>query len=169
MYSGAPHRILEYPNETLKLVSRPILDSINQINFLADMEATVKYNNALGVSAVQLGVPIRALTILANNNKCITMVNPHIVKQSSGNTSEKEGCLSFPELYVPVTRSTSVEVSFYDTFGNYENRLLEAREARIFLHELDHLNGVLMIDHLSKYAKESALNKYRIAQRRAQR
>jgi peptide deformylase len=101
--------------------------------------ATMNHYGGVGLAATQCGLPWR-LFVAAGGMVCI---NPRIVAASVETIREKEGCLSFPGLYLPITRSKTIEVEYFDEFGVQQKRTFTGATAKIFQHETDHLNGVV--------------------------
>lgn len=102
---------------------------------------TLKVNMAFGLAAPQCGLPYRVLVMGAGDNY-FTMYNPELVEVSEETIHLEEGCLSFPFLFLSITRPKSLTVKFQNEVGDYVNLKLDGISARVFLHELDHLNGV---------------------------
>jgi len=91
------------------------------------------------------------------------MVNPKILDKAPETTYRKEGCLSYPGLAIPVHRSTEVTVRYQTISGEDRTEVLQGDEARCVQHEVDHLDGVLFVDHLNPISRESALSKWKKA------
>tara|TARA_B100000989_G_scaffold290344_1_gene263383 strand:- start:11045 stop:11566 length:522 start_codon:yes stop_codon:yes gene_type:complete len=156
-------KIILEPNKLLRKVSKPIkkIGKVEQ-TLMDDMLETMYSANGIGLAAVQIGVPKNIVVIdLNKNNKKspIFFINPIIVKKSIELLKYEEGCLSIPNLFAEIERPSSCEVEYLDYFG--EKKLLKASGllATCIQHEIDHLNGVLFIDHLSKLKKNIILKK----------
>lgn len=114
-----------------------------------DLADTVKATpNGAGLSAPQIGVPLRAIVTYVDE-KLKILVNPEVVEESDDVEEAMEGCLSIPSWYGPVERSTRVTVRGLSKSGKPAKFKAEGLEARCFLHEIDHLNGVLFLDRLT--------------------
>jgi len=111
------------------------------------MEATTKRADGLGLAAPQVGVSLR-VCITHFNGKLNPMINPEITWKSEELNTIEEGCLSLPNITVAVTRSTEVIVKYLDAKGNEQERKLANMDARATQHEIDHLNGVMIVDYL---------------------
>ena len=122
---------------------------------IAAMKTTVKEQKGIGLAAPQVGVNTR-IFVIATDSLDVVVINPKIIKVSGGEVME-EGCLSIPHLLVDVKRPTTIWAEFTDEY----NRTMEARlsglEAKVFQHETDHLNGVLIIDYLTPAERKKVL------------
>ncbi|MCK5579344.1 MAG: peptide deformylase [Planctomycetes bacterium] len=149
--------IVKYGNPVLREVSRPVEKITTEINdLLADLKSTVKVANGLGLSAVQIGVPLRvfiidlsAIDITADFK---VFIDPEII-ESSGMVEYEEGCLSFPGIFQRLSRPERVTVKASDENGQEFTMEAVGLTARAILHEYDHLDGVLFIDHFSAISK----------------
>ena len=149
--------IVKYGNPVLREVSRPVEKITTEINdLLADLKSTVKEANGLGLSAVQIGVPLRvfiidlsAIDITADFK---VFIDPEII-ESSGMVEYEEGCLSFPGIFQRLSRPERVTVKASDENGQEFTMEAVGLTARAILHEYDHLDGVLFIDHFSAISK----------------
>ncbi len=148
-------RIVKYPNPILLRPTEKIGeidDSIRQL--AAEMLATMHEGKGVGLSANQVGRALHMTVINPTGKKEdeLVVINPEITA-SSGRIVNEEGCLSFPGIYGKVARATSVTVHYTDLDGNSYS--IEARDflARIFQHEIDHLNGVVFVSKLGPAAK----------------
>lgn len=133
--------ILRKPLEKFDFENPPT-DPIELAHVLA--QAVIKYEG-LGISANQVGLPYRAFAIKAE--KIIVCFNPIIVDISEETVYLEEGCLSFPNLYVKIKRPRTIKVRYTEPNGNVVTNKYDGMTARVFMHELDHLNGVV---HLSR-------------------
>ena len=120
-----------------------------------DMIETMHATNGIGIAAPQVGVNARIFISAINSDtrkpKELVCVNPEVLYQSPEQVVAEEGCLSLPQKFGNVKRSSEIFVRFYDLKGKEQNLRLTGMDARVFLHELDHLNGVLFIDKLEKF------------------
>ena len=128
---------------------------------LADaMMTTMLDAPGVGLAAPQVGVLKRLFTWAVADSQG-AVVNPVIVDASDDTLSDDEGCLSFPGLFYPVARPLTVTVAHQDLGGDDQRRSIDGFLARVFLHEIDHLNGVLFIDHLARHDRKDALARMR--------
>jgi len=118
---------------------------------------TMLQNNGVGLAASQIGLPYRVFAMGAGEY-ILACFNPEII-ESSGNDNFKEGCLSFPGLYLEIPRASSVTVKYYDFTGAVQNQTFTGLTAKIFQHELDHLNGVVFTSRISPIKLELAKRK----------
>ncbi len=120
-----------------------------------DMIETMHATNGIGIAAPQVGVNARIFISAINSDtrkpKELVCVNPEVLYRSPEQVVAEEGCLSLPQKFGNVKRASEIFVRFYDLKGKEQNLRLIGMDARVFLHELDHLNGVLFIDKLEKF------------------
>lgn len=133
------------------------------IELAHDLAQTMIDNNGLGLSANQIGLPYRAFAIKAE--KIIVCFNPRIVDTSSEEIYLEEGCLSFPDLFVKVKRPRRVKVRYTEPNGNVVTTTWDGMTARIFQHELDHLNGIVYTQRANKVHLEQARTRAKKAKR----
>lgn len=126
------------------------LPNNNMERFSKQMHLTRKMYNGIGLAANQCGIRARVFVIGTSDRDDfkITCINPRVVKQSDNIVREREGCLSYPALSVTIGRPDNIDVEFTNEKGELVNMNLTGVTARCFLHELDHLNGVLMADRV---------------------
>lgn len=131
----------------------------------ADMADTMRAAEGVGLAANQVGVLKRLFTweVEREDEDPVggAVVNPVLTDSSEDMEQSDEGCLSFPGLFYPVDRPLRVEVTYQDLVGDDHRISLEGFFARIWLHEMDHLNGILFIDHLAKHDRQEALKRLR--------
>ena len=155
--------ILTEPNEILRQVSKPVQTVGNEERKLMDdMLETMYAANGIGLAAIQIGIPKRIIVMdISKDGKKNPMyfVNPRIKKKDKEKTTYEEGCLSVPDYFAEVDRSKYCEVEYLDYNG--ENKILEADGllATCIQHEMDHLEGILFIDYLSKLKKTMIVKK----------
>lgn len=142
--------ILKDDHPALRIPSAPITEITPYIKELAtNLAFTMAANEGVGISAVQVAQHIQMLIIDTRNNndngKFFVMLNPEILHEE-GRAVAKEGCLSFPKKYRNLERSKRVVIKYLTLGGTYSIVDLDNQEARIFLHEYDHLQGKLFID-----------------------
>jgi peptide deformylase len=125
----------------------------------------------IGLAAIQIGAPIRVITMdLAKKDEPRSpqvFLNPAILWLSEETSVYEEGCLSIPEFYEDVERPSRVKVGFLDLEGQPREVEAEGLLATCLQHEIDHLNGVLFIDHLSRLKRDRVLKKFTKAAKRA--
>src|SRR5205823_1845335 len=163
--------ILILPDKRLRLVCEPVKTVDREIKTLvADMFETMYEAPGIGLAAVQVGVPRRVITMDLSKKEepqePRVFINPKLLWASEETASYEEGCLSIPEFYEEVTRPVQVRVSYLDLDG--EEQMLEANGllATCLQHEIDHLNGVLFIDHISKLKRDRVIKKFAKAAKR---
>jgi len=165
--------IITLPDRRLRLVSRPverINDSIRRL--VADMFETMYEAPGIGLAAIQIGEPLRVVTMdLAKKDqsqKPEVFINPVIVWASEERGTYEEGCLSIPEYYEEVERPAAVKVQYLDLDGVAHEVEAAGLPATCLQHEIDHLNGVLFIDHLSKLKRSRIIKKFTKSAKRAE-
>ncbi len=156
--------IVTAPDPRLKLVSKKIERVDGDLRkFLADMLDTMYAANGVGLAAIQVGVPKRVAVIdidpKGKNSKPMHFINPSIVWRSHEKVDHHEGCLSVPEIWDDVGRNERVKVEYLDEHGKKQTLEADGLLAIALQHEIDHLNGKLFIDHLSKLKRNIALRK----------
>jgi len=110
------------------------------------LEKELENSNGLGLSAIQIGIPICVCIIKTHTGKIIKMINPKIEKQYEPLLMEKEGCLSFPGLYLSTLRYRYAIVNWLNEKGVFQRAIFTEIDAIIVQHEIDHLNGILFVD-----------------------
>ena len=156
--------ILTEPNEILRQVSLPV-DKVgkDEQTLMDDMLETMYGAKGIGLAAIQIGVPKRiiVLDISRNDNEKSPMyfVNPIIINKGAEQSTYEEGCLSVPNQFAEIDRPNKCEVEYLDYNG--EKKLLKAEGllATCIQHEIDHLEGILFIDYLSKLKKSMIIKK----------
>ncbi len=127
----------------------------------ADMHETMLEAPGVGLAAPQVGVLKRLFTWELDEEHRGAVVNPVVADASEELVEDDEGCLSFPGLFYPVERPLRVRIDWQDLHGEDHSVELDDFAARVWLHELDHLNGVLFIDHLAKHDRKEAMKRMR--------
>ena len=150
--------ICKYGEEVLKLNSRKIENIDDRIVELVDkMRFTMYQANGIGLAAPQIGESLRLaivdITQGENQDEFRVLINPEII-ESRGSELLDEGCLSIPGVTIPVERHTHIKIRAYDLQGREIEKEYEGHRARVIQHEIDHLQGVLIIDHLSSLKKK---------------
>ena len=157
--------ILEYPNKILSKISKPIDHIDDTMRQLAKNMAETMYDApGVGLAAPQVGISERLIVLDCSNKEeeddLIFAINPEIV-ESAGECCEEEGCLSVPGYYNSVDRSSWVRVRYLDLNGVECERATDGLLAIAFQHEIDHLDGILFIDRLSRLKKSIFKKKYK--------
>lgn len=151
-------RDLVSKNDPILREEMPAFDFMNKsldpVELYNDLAETMIANEGLGLSANQIGVRCRAFVIRAEN--VIGVFNPKIVDISSEMVYLEEGCLSFPNLFVKIKRPRSVKVRYTNPDGQTETRTFDGMTARVFQHELDHLNGICHTQRANRFHLEQA-------------
>ena len=162
--------ILEVPDARLRRMSEPVSDVNGEIRTLvADMFETMYAAPGIGLAAAQVNVPIRLLVMdlgdgpedsegKGTKNPRV-FINPEILDPSEDWNVYNEGCLSVPDQYADVERPATVRVRWLDEQGRQHDERLDGLTATCLQHEMDHLNGVLFIDHLSRLKRDMVLKK----------
>jgi peptide deformylase len=163
--SMAIRPIVILPDPKLKLVSEPVGKVTPEIRQLAaDMLDTMYDAPGIGIAAIQIGVAKRVVTIdLAKpdeDKRPIVFINPEIIAESEEIGVYEEGCLSIPEFYEEVERPAAVKVRYMDLDGKTQEMEAEGLMATCIQHEIDHLDGVLFIDHISKLKRDRCIKKF---------
>ncbi len=183
----AIREILEVPDLRLKQISAPVTKFDDALKTLvADMFETMYEAPGIGLAAVQVGVPLRLLVIDlqpedpdAEPEPCDhdhaggghhhhhqptkrepqVFINPEILDPSEDHAVYSEGCLSVPEIYAEVERPARIRARWQDLDGKVHEQDMEGLMATCLQHEMDHLEGILFIDHLSRLKRQMALKK----------
>ena len=166
----AKRPILILPDERLRAIAEPIDKIDDEVKQLAkDMLETMYDAPGIGLAAPQIGELRRIVVMdLAKEGETpepIVMVNPEILKYSDETVVTEEGCLSIPELYYDVERPAEITVRYTDLDGKVTERDAGDRLAICIQHEIDHLDGVLYIDYLSRLKRDRVLKKFQQAER----
>ncbi|MFT0861730.1 peptide deformylase [Ancylobacter sp. G4_0304] len=158
------------PDSRLRLVSEPIARVNAKTRALVeDMFETMYDAPGIGLAAIQIGVPERVVTIDVGSRtegdeegekRPIALINPEIVAASEELSVYQEGCLSIPEYYEDVERPARVKVRYMDIDGEIREIDADGLLATCVQHEIDHLNGVLFIDHISKLKRDRVVKKF---------
>jgi peptide deformylase len=165
------HPIVTLPDEkTLREVSRPVGAIDAHVRRLwDDMLETMYRAPGIGLAAIQIGVPERLLVIDLSKDgeekRPLFFANPEIVWSSEAKSEYEEGCLSIPEYYEMVTRPAEIKVRYLDRQGEAQEMHATGLMATCLQHEIDHLNGILFIDHISRLKRERVIKKFQKAQK----
>jgi peptide deformylase len=156
--------LVKAPDPRLKMTSEPVPEIDRKLRrFLDDMVETMYAANGIGLAAIQVGIPKRLAVIDLDpggpDSKVIYVINPKIVQVSDELSTYHEGCLSVPEIWDDVQRPARLTVEYQDENGAKQSVAAEGLLATCLQHEIDHINGLLFIDHLSKLKRAIALRK----------
>lgn len=161
--------VLAYPNEFLRKKAQPVARFDESLRALVrDMEDTMAAEDGLGLAATQVGVDLQLLLVHplafrgddAQDEPVVVLINPEVVWESPERNTAEEGCLSFPDVFIPVSRPLKVRLRARHLDGGEFEIEGEGLGARALLHEVDHLHGVVMIDHVSFLQRQRALKKH---------
>jgi len=154
-------RIRQYGDGVLRMKARAVESFDDDLQRLVErMTALMHEANGVGLAATQVGV-LRRVFVFVDDGDDRVLVNPVITKRSSDMEVDDEGCLSLRDVLVPVERSTAVTIEGTDATGAPVRLELELASVRIVQHELDHLDGVLIIDRTDAESRRAALAKLR--------
>jgi len=173
--------IIEIPDPRLKQVSKPVEQFDDELRTLvSDMFETMYDAPGIGLAAIQIGVPLRVLVIDlqeregepedCGDDECghdhrpivrtpLVFINPEILDPSEDLSVYNEGCLSVPEIYAEVERPARIRARWQDLEGAVHEEEMEGLMATCLQHEMDHLEGILFVDHLSRLKRNMALKK----------
>lgn len=156
--------ILVAPDPVLETVSTPVETVTNEVRQqLDDMLETMYAAPGIGLAAIQVGIPKRMLVIDVSREgeekQPLYIINPEITWVSDDDQLYEEGCLSLPEQYAEVQRPAEVKVSYLDRNGEKQELHADGLLAVCLQHEMDHLDGVLFVDHLSALKRNMILRK----------
>lgn len=154
------------PDPVLREVSKPVERVDDALRaFARDMLDTMYDAPGIGLAAIQVAEPIRMLTIdLAKEDEDPAphvFINPDIVASSDDRSVYEEGCLSIPDYYAEVERPARVTVNYLDLDGRQRTMEADGLMATCLQHEIDHLNGVLFIDHISRLKRDMVIKKFK--------
>jgi peptide deformylase len=153
------------PDPILRQLSQPIERVDADLQRLADDMLETMYDApGIGLAAIQIGVPRRMLVIDVSREgeekQPQVFINPEIVKSSDERSVYEEGCLSIPDYYAEVERPAVVSVKYLDRNGKEQTVEADGLLATCLQHEIDHLNGVLFIDYISRLKREMVIKKF---------
>jgi len=161
----AVREIIKLPDKRLRLVSEPVKRVDAGVRKLVDdMFETMYKAPGIGLAAIQIGDPKRVITLdlskKENDHQPRVFVNPEIIWKSEEKTTREEGCLSIPDYYEEVERPSQVKVKYLDLDGKSHEIKADGLLATCLQHEIDHINGVLFIDHISKLKRDRVIKKF---------
>jgi peptide deformylase len=156
-------KLIKDDNPILKTKSEPwnFEKDLNAKELEVDMVQLMITSNGIGLAANQVGILKRVFAIHLKDQVPFCMFNPEVVYANMEEELAEEGCLSFPELWIGVKRPKSIAAKYLDRAGKECTIELSGIDARCFLHELDHLNGVCFTDKVSKLKLAMAIKKQR--------
>ncbi len=168
----ALREIIKLPDKRLRLVSEPVKRIDAGVRKLVeDMFETMYDAPGIGLAAIQVGIAKRVVTMDLSKKedeaKPLVFINPEITWSSEETSVYEEGCLSIPEYYEEVERPASVRVRYLDLDGKLREDEATGLYATCIQHEIDHLNGVLFVDYLSKLKRDRVMKKFTKAAKRA--
>ena len=157
--------IIILPDKRLRLVSKPVAKITDDVRTLvADMFETMYEAPGIGLAAIQVGVPSRVVVMDLSKRDTTAepkvFINPEITWSSEETSTHEEGCLSIPDYYEEVERPQRVKVKYLDLDGKTHEIEADGLLAICLQHEVDHTNGVLFIDHISKLKRDRVIKKF---------
>ena len=157
-------RILTEPDPILRQKSQPVEKVDDVIRKLTDDMLETMYSvPGIGLAAIQIGVPKRIIVLDVSKDpekkESMCFVNPEIISTSKNNATYEEGCLSVPGQFAEIDRPDSCLIKYLDYNGNFKELKTEGLLATCIQHEIDHLEGILFIDYLSKLKKSMVTKK----------
>lgn len=158
--------IVVIPDPILRTTSAPVERVDDELRkFADDMLATMYDAPGVGLAAIQVAQPIRMLTVDVSEKDDEPdpqiFINPKIVQKSDTPNVYEEGCLSIPDIYAEVERPAEVTVEYLDLSGEQKTIKADGMLATVLQHEIDHLDGALFIDYLSKLKREMVIRKFK--------
>ena len=153
LYDENHPMLLEQIPEYKQRLPNPVMT-----NLIARLKLTMQQYGGIGLSANQCGVFERVF-VIGTGEFQLACINPKVISSSDKEIKGDEGCLSFPGFYVKVPRPNEITVEFTDENGNIKEADLNGLTARCFLHELDHMNGIRLVDHAGPVAIQQARRK----------
>jgi peptide deformylase len=169
----AKRDIIILPDKRLRLKSDAVAKIDKAVRALVnDMFETMYEAPGIGLAAIQIGVPQRVVTMdLAKKDDPkapLVFINPEVIWESDETAAAEEGCLSIPEYYEEVERPAAIRVKYLDLDGRPQEIEASGLLATCLQHEIDHTNGVLFIDHISKLKRDRVLKKFKKAAKRGE-
>ena len=159
-------KLIKHPNPALKQPATPWLfeneeDFKEAVHTEQEMISLMKLSNGIGLAAQQVGLLKRLFVMRTQDGREFGVFNPIVLEVNNEKELGEEGCLSFPDLWLKVERSKSLIAKYLDNTGQERIIQLEGLDARCFLHELDHLDGICFTDGLSPLKLAMAIKKQR--------
>tara|TARA_Y100000591_G_scaffold313869_1_gene319822 strand:- start:276 stop:800 length:525 start_codon:yes stop_codon:yes gene_type:complete len=166
--------IITVPDETLKKISDPIEKvGVNEKKLINDLFDTMYNSKGIGLAAVQVGILKRILVIDVSNKdekkEPLSFINPVIKSVSEQTSIYEEGCLSIPDTFIEIERPKICDVEYVDINGKKKNLKCDGLLSTCLQHEINHLDGKLIIDHLSKLKRDLIIKKISKSQKNPER
>ena len=160
----ALRQILTEPNEILRQKSLPVVNVDKEIqNLMDDMLETMYAAPGIGLAAIQIGTPKRVIVLdiekKEGQKNPFFLINPIILEKSKKFLTYEEGCLSVPGQFAEIDRPDKCRIKYLDYHGRLQELIAEGMLATCIQHEMDHLEGILFIDYLSKLKKSMIIKK----------
>jgi len=160
--------IITLPDRKLRMKSEPVERVDDELRGFMDSMLTAMYDApGIGLAAIQVGVPRRIITVDVAQREDeeakpnpLFLVNPRLIWRSEETALAEEGCLSIPEYFAEVERPAKVRVAYLDRDGQPQEIEADGVLAVCLQHEIDHLDGKLFIDHLSKLKRDMVIKKF---------
>jgi peptide deformylase len=155
-------KIVQYPHPSLRTKAEPILSITKELQIQAGEMLELMYRNeGLGLAAPQVALPVRMLVMnfrgaAEEKDSEFVAINPVIIESSKATLEDREGCLSFPDLFARVRRFKTVKVQAYNLKGELYEMVASDLAARVWQHEIDHLDAVLFIDKMGMLGRHSS-------------
>jgi len=160
-------KIIIAPDPVLKRVTQPITTIDDKLRgFLDDMLATMYAARGVGLAAPQVGISQRVMVIDPVRDgegppQPMQLINPEIIWHNEEPNVFEEGCLSLPDFYADIERPASIRVRYTDPQNQDHEILADGFLATVLQHEIDHLNGILILDHISKLRRDTAIRRFK--------
>ena len=153
--------ILKHPDARLKSIANEVIDFSSIKEITSNMLETMYAANGIGLAATQVNIPLRVIVIdiTLEKKSPLVLINPKITVLDKKLNQYREGCLSVPDIFYEVTRPSKISVDARDEFGTEINFVADGLLATCIQHEIDHLNGVLFINHLSQLKQKMITKK----------
>lgn len=163
-------QILQAPHPGLKRVAQPVAEVTDEVRTLMDdMLETMYRAPGIGLAAPQVGIDKRIVVVDVareeSDRNPLRLINPELVWTSDDSIAMEEGCLSLPEQFAEVKRPSAVRLRYLDEAGSAQEIEADGMLARCLQHEVDHLDGILFVDHLSPLRRNMILRKLEKARR----
>jgi peptide deformylase len=161
----AVREIIKLPDKRLRLKSEPVKRIDAGIRKLVDDLFETMYDApGIGLAAIQIGIPKRVVTMdlskKEEDHEPQVFINPEVIWKSDETSKYEEGCLSIPEYYEEVERSAKVKVKYLDLDGKAREIEASGLLATCLQHEIDHTDGILFIDHISKLKRDRVIKRF---------
>lgn len=148
-----------FPDNALSVKCVPVTDFNTESlkDKLAEMRNIMSYHNGVGIAANQCGYVDAMILVKDNKGTVHEFINPKVTA-TDGSINMSEGCLSSPLIFINVTRAESLTLSYQDVTGEHHQIMAEGKEARIILHEMEHLSGVSYLSHVNRNQRKALLS-----------